>query len=157
MKLHIRHAEPTDYAAIIAVMNDWWGGRQVRDLLPKVFFVHFRDTSFVVEEKGQPIAFLIGFYSQTFPGLGYIHAIGVHPDHRKRGIAKALYERFYDTVRERGCRLVRAITSPVNKTSIAFHLAMGFQIEPGDAVDDGLPVHRDPPGNTRVHFLKELS
>lgn len=46
----IRHAEASDYGSIIAVLNDWWDGRSMADMLPKVFFVHFRDTSFVAEQ-----------------------------------------------------------------------------------------------------------
>lgn len=33
---------------------------------------------------------------------------------------------------------IRCVTAPVSKTSIAFHARMGFEIEPGDAVLDGI-------------------
>ena len=46
----IRHAEPADYASVIGVIDDWWGGRAMAAMLPKLFFVHFRDPSFVAEE-----------------------------------------------------------------------------------------------------------
>ena len=41
--------------------------------------------------------------------------------------------------------LVRAVTSPVNRGSVAFHQRMGFQLEPGDAQVDGI---RFPPAMT---------
>src|SRR6266700_2822677 len=44
----IRLATPSDYEDIISVLNDWWGGRQMSDMLPKLFFVHFRGTTFVL-------------------------------------------------------------------------------------------------------------
>jgi len=36
-------------------------------MLPKLFFVHFRSTSFAAVEDGEIVGFLIGFVSQTFP------------------------------------------------------------------------------------------
>lgn len=156
--LNLRHAEASDYAPIISVINDWWGGRQMADMLPKLFFVHFRDTSFVIEREGERVAFLIGFQSQTDPEQAYIHFVGVHPDYRKDGLGRQLYERFFEAARARGCKVVRCVTSPVNKTSIGFHLKMGFQPEPGDATSDGIPVHQnyDGRGEDRVLFRYDL-
>ena len=31
----IRNAEPSDYLPIISVINAWWGGRNMADMLPK--------------------------------------------------------------------------------------------------------------------------
>ena len=53
----IRHAEPRDYGRVIAVVDEWWGGREMRAMLPKLFFVHFQSTSFVAEADGQRIGF----------------------------------------------------------------------------------------------------
>ncbi|MDQ0338430.1 ribosomal protein S18 acetylase RimI-like enzyme [Caldalkalibacillus uzonensis] len=103
-------------------------------------------------------AFIIGFVSQSEPNEAYIHFVGVHPQYRKQGLARKLYTTFMDTVRRKGCQLVRCITSPVNKTSILFHTRMGFEIEPGDDTIAGLPVHRDYDGVgvDRVLFVKRL-
>jgi ribosomal protein S18 acetylase RimI-like enzyme len=128
----IRHVRPSDHARIIAVMPGWWGGRDLTHLLPELFLEHFGDTSFVVEQESNLIAFLIGFMSQSHPDEAYIHFIGVHPDHRKIGIASALYEQFFEICRSRGRSIVRAITSPVNTGSIDYHTRMGFQVEQGE-------------------------
>ncbi len=155
----IRHAEPSDYQPIISVLNDWWGGRNMSDMLPKLFFVHFRETSFVAESEGKIVGFLIGFLSQTFPDQAYIHFVGVHPDYRRRGLAKDLYGHFIRIAQKHRCRVVRSLTSPVNKLSIAFHLGMGFNIEPGDIVIEGISVTKnyDGDGGDRVLFVKLLS
>ena len=155
----IRHAEPSDYQPIISVLNDWWGGRNMSDMLPKLFFVHFRETSFVAESEGKIVGFLIGFLSQTFPDQAYIHFAGVHPDYRRRGLARNLYGHFIRIAQKHGCRVVRSVTSPVNKLSIAFHLRMGFSIEPGDIVIEGISVAKnyDGDGGDRVLFVKLLS
>lgn len=137
----IRHAEPADYARVIGVVDAWWGGRQMAAMLPKLFFVHFRDTSFVAEEDGEVVAFLCGFRSQTYDEEAYIHFVAVDPAHRGGGLARGLYERFFDAVAPR--TTIRAVTSPQNETSLAFHRALGFSIERVDA-------DYDDPGEARA-------
>lgn len=154
----IRNANEQDYTKIIPVINEWWGGRQMSDMLPKLFFVHFQPTSFVMEAEGEIIAFLIGFLSQTNPEEAYIHFVGVHPERRGDGVGKELYQMFFQEVKKRGCHTVRCITSPVNKGSIHFHGKMGFEVEAGDKVADGVWVttNYDGRGNDRVQFVKRI-
>lgn len=156
--MKVRHVIESDYIPVISVIDDWWGGRHMADMLPKLFFQHFQDTSFVVEQDDQIIGFLIGFVSQTYSTEAYIHFIGVHPGYRKSGVAKYLYQRFFDKVQNKGCKVVRCVTSPVNKTSIAFHTRMGFQIEKSTDEVDGVQVtvNYDGKGQDRVLFIKEL-
>jgi GNAT superfamily N-acetyltransferase len=154
----IRHVEPSDYQPIISVINDWWGGRKMSDMLPKLFFVHFRQTSFVAEIEGRIVGFIIGFLSQTFPTEAYIHFAGIHPDFRKCGLGRTLYERFFETMKKLGRKVVSCVTSPMNKDSIAFHLRMGFTIEPSESMVDDIPVSKnyDGPGGDRVLFSKTV-
>jgi ribosomal protein S18 acetylase RimI-like enzyme len=130
----------------------------MRDMLPKLFFTHFRDTSFIAEQDGQVVGFLNGFFSQTFPNQAYIHFVGIHPEFRKAGVARSLYEKFFEAARVNGKTIVRCVTSPVNKTSIAFHQRMGFEIEQGDEIQDGVSVHTnyDGKGESRALFFKAL-
>lgn len=93
--IRIRHAEPADYQPIISVLDEWWGGRHMADMLPKLFFVHFRPTSFVAEDAGRIVAFCIGFVSQTFPDAAYAHFLGVDPARRGQGLGRRLYEHFF--------------------------------------------------------------
>jgi len=157
--MHIRHLQPEDYYRIISVVNDWWGGRSMSGMLPKLFFVHFRDTSFIAEVDGEIIGFLVGFLSQTYPDEAYVHFLGVHPKFRKQGVALTLYEHFFDAVQRRGRRIVRLITATVNKESIAFHVHIGFEIEPQETRTDGIPFYPnyDGLGGDRVLFVKRLS
>jgi ribosomal protein S18 acetylase RimI-like enzyme len=157
--MRIRHAEPSDYDQVISTLNDWWGERPMSDMLPRLFFVHFHGTSFVAEEKGEIIGFLVGFLSQTFSDEAYVHFAGVRPDSRRQRVGLALYERFFEAVEQHGRTIVRCVTSPVNKASIAFHMHIGFQIEPQDTIADGVAVYHDydGPANDRVLFVKRLS
>jgi len=157
--MHIRHPQQEDYYRIITVVNDWWGGRSMTGMLPKLFFIHFRDTSFIAEVDGEIIGFLVGFLSQTYPEEAYVHFLGVHPNFRKQGVALTLYEHFLNEVRKRGRKTVRLVTVTVNKESIAFHLHIGFEIEPQETKIDGIPFYQnyDGLGGDRVLFVKRLS
>ena len=127
--MEIRQAEPSDHARVAVVIDDWWGGRNVRDMLPRLFFTHFRDTSFVAEENGELAGFLCGFLSQTYPEQAYVHFVGIAPEHRKSGLASELYERFFAAAREASRVSVHCVTSPGNSGSIAFHRRIGFEVE----------------------------
>lgn len=154
----IRNAEAEDYQAIINVVDEWWGGRQMALMLPKLFLVHFRPTSFVAEDNGLIVGFVISFVSQALHHEGYIHFLGVHPDFRRHGLARRLYNRVFKGMLDVGCQVVRCVTSPVNKSSIAFHLNMGFKPENAGTLIDGIPVFKnyDGPGEDRVLFSKVL-
>lgn len=155
----IRHLEERDYDPVITVIDEWWGERKMSHLLPRIFFIHFRPTSFAVEEGGGVIGFLAGFVSQTDPAQAYIHFVGIHPGHRRRGLGRELYNQFFGTVRGLGCQTVRCITSPVNKDSIAFHRRMGFQIDHVTGEHHGVPcaLNYELNGEHRVLFVKTLS
>ena len=148
--MEIRHAKPTDYGRVIQHVNAWWDEREMAPMLPKLFFLHFEGTSFVADDAdGRLVAFLIGFLSQTDSDEAYIHFVGVAPEQRGSGVARELYERFFDVVRAEGRRVMRCVTSPANTASIAFHEAMGFTV-------DRVAEDYDGPGEDRVLFVLRL-
>ncbi|BAS56316.1 GCN5-like N-acetyltransferase [Leptolyngbya boryana NIES-2135] len=157
--MKIRNVQPSDYQSIICVVNEWWGGRQMRDMLPKLFFVHFCETSFIAEIDQKIIGFLIGFLSQSHSEEAYIHFVGIHPDFRTQGVGSALYQQFFQVVQRFERVRVRCVTSPVNQDSIAYHLRLGFEAEPSNAERNGVPFHPDYDGSgeDRVLFIKQLS
>jgi ribosomal protein S18 acetylase RimI-like enzyme len=131
--IEIRNAGASDHARIMAVMLDWWDGRDLRAMLPKLFLEHFCDTSFIAEYGGELVGFLVGFLSQARPDEAYIHFIGVHPNYRQQGLAKTLYERFFEICKGYDRKIIRAVTAPVNTGSIRFHTRMGFDVEKGES------------------------
>lgn len=156
--MRIRHVEPSDYSTIIAEVNEWWGGRDMADMLPKLFFIHFRQTSFVAECDGKIVGFLVGFVSQSCADEAYIHFAGVHPAFRKNGIGEALYGKFGDAVRLLGRSIIRCVTSPNNTGSVSFHLRLGFATVPNESDIARVPVveNYDGRGGDRVLFHKIL-
>jgi ribosomal protein S18 acetylase RimI-like enzyme len=150
MAVVVRHANPSDYGRVIGRVNVWWGGREMAPMLPKLFFLHFEGTSFVAEDGDDLAAFLIGFLSQTDPEEAYIHFVGVDPERRGAGLGRELYERFFATARAHDRHRVRCVTSPENGESVAFHEAMGFEVERTAADYDG-------PGEDRLLLVKHLA
>jgi ribosomal protein S18 acetylase RimI-like enzyme len=130
-EVRFRRPNEADHPVVVAVVDEWWGGRRMRALLPRLWFQHFSGTSWIAEsEDGRLLGFLVGFISPDQPDLAYVHMIGTNPNRRKRGLGRALYERFFADARERGARRVVAVTWPGNQVSVHFHRAMGF--EPAD-------------------------
>ena len=146
--IRLRTAEAADYDRIIVVLDDWWG-RPVRHALPRLFLDHFHATSFVAERDGDLAGFLIGFMSPSMPDVAYIHFAGVHPHFRGNGLARVLYQRFFELAAADGRHVVRAVTAPSNTGSIAFHTAMGFTVTEPVAGYDG-------PSSGKVVFERRL-
>ena len=129
-KIIIRNPDISDYERVLDVMVPWWGGRDLRNKVYKGLFIHFTQTSFIVENKdGELLAFLLGFLSQTHSDEGFINWVGVHPKHRNKGIARVLYERFLEIARNRGRTRITANTSVVNRASMLWHKHMGFTVD----------------------------
>ncbi len=98
---------PYDWATFI---NLYW-------LYPETFWVYV-DTERDQEEN--PIRGYI-----VFSRDGHIISIAVHPQHRRRGIAKELLEKALKTLHP---RKLWAEVRKSNKGAQAFYLKMGFQI-----------------------------
>lgn len=156
----LRRPGSDDHASVVAVIPDWWGlpaDTHLPALLPRLFFQHFGDHSFLAEDASGLAAFLIGFHSSSQPEVAYVHFVGVRPDLRQAGLARTLYEAFFTEARAAGLRRVDAITGPVNRRSQAFHRAMGFE-QTGTVDIDGVPAwpDYDGPGEHRVTFTREV-
>ena len=160
----MRAAVVADYDRIAAVADEWWG-RPILQVLPRLFLDHFHATSLIAErgadggddgagadggESGALAAFVVGFFSPSASGVAYIHFTGVDPALRGRGVARDLYERFFAMAAADGRSVVRAITSPVNSGSIAFHAAMGFTVT-------GPVPDYDGPGDAKMVFERGLT
>ena len=157
--MRLRHVNALDYDRVLAVVDDWWGGRLMSTRLSHVFFSHFAPTSFVLESDDELVGFLLGFLSQTHPQEAYVHFVGVHPGYRRLGLGRRLYERFFVAAQMHGRRFVRSITAPSNQLSLDFHRGMGFEPLLGDVVVDGVPIWFDyaGAGGHRIVFRRALA
>ena len=111
---------------------------------------HFWRTSLVAENnQGKLQAFLVGLHCPSDGLTAYVHFAAVAPEERRSGLATVLYDRFFELARGDGRRTVRAITSPQNEQSIAFHRRLGFEVSPPVADYNG-------PGTTAVEMERAL-
>lgn len=159
--VRLRRPVEADHALLVGQVDEWWGGRKLHQLLPRLWLQHFTGTSWVAEDsKGSPIGFLVGFISPDHPDQAYIHMVATSPNHRGAGLGRALYERFFEDVKARQVRRVTAITWPGNRVSVGFHRAMGFTPYDGPGTQRlyGTPAYPDydAEGDDRVVFSLEL-
>jgi len=139
--VRLRELRDDDYLTVANRLDEWWGGREMTAMLPRLFFQHFQPTSFAaVDDSGPICGFLCGFVSQTDPTMAYIHFVGVDPAARAHGIGSMLYEAFFAAARARGCKSVSCVTAPVNVASQRFHERLGFSLSLKDDYDGpGVP------------------
>jgi ribosomal protein S18 acetylase RimI-like enzyme len=160
--LAFRRPTEADHARIVELVDEWWGGRRMRALLPRMWFRHFTGTSWIVEDDtGRLLGFLVGFVSPDHPDTAYAHMIATNPNRRRVGIGRALYEQFFADARAAGARRVQAITSPDNRVSVEFHRHLGFRPDdgPGTMPIYGVPAYRDFDGEDqdRAVLIRTLS
>ena len=159
--IRFRRPVEADHRFLVDRVDQWWSGRKVHHLLPRLWLRHFTGTSWIAEDaSGSIVAFLVGFISPDHPDQAYVHMAATDPNRRGAGLGRAIYERFFDDVRARGVRRVSAITWPGNRVSVGFHRAMGF------VPDDGPGTQRlygtlaypdyDAEGDDRVVFSRVL-
>ena len=121
----IELARDGDLAEILRNFDRFWGDReQLRPLHHPIFFCEFADTAFVARKDGEIAGYLLGFVAPT--GDGYIHFVAVRDDARTLGLGRRLHETFAAGAAQRGATALKALTSPENEGSIAFHRRMGF-------------------------------
>lgn len=61
-----------------------------------------------------------------YPGSGYVHWVGTHPDHTRRGLAMALMARLLQDFRERGYRDAVLETDDFRIPALKTYLRCGF-------------------------------
>ncbi len=158
--LAFRHPTEGDHPRIVGLVDEWWGGRRMRALLPRLWFQYFAGTSWIAEDGGRLAGFVVAFISQDDPATGYVHMIAADPNRRRSGVGEALYRQVFEDLGARGVRQVKAVTWPGNRQSVAFHRAMGFRVDDGDGTQNlyGTPAYPDydGEGDDRVLFIRDL-
>jgi ribosomal protein S18 acetylase RimI-like enzyme len=156
MNAEISTCTQQDYNQILDELRDFWEGRETRQLHHPMLVNEFGNSAFVIRDGAKVVAYLFGFVSQTEP-VGYVHLIAVRASARRQRLGQELFRHFVEFARRHGCRHVKAITSPSNLNSIAFHKSLGMQPlgEPNTA---GIPIIRDYAGlsEPRVVFWKSI-
>jgi ribosomal protein S18 acetylase RimI-like enzyme len=140
MEIAIEPMTLSDMAAVLAELDQFWDGRDMRFLHQKVFVQEFGGTCLTARgPDGRIAGYLIGFPAPR--RLGYIHAVAVRGSARGTGCALALYRAFATAVAEHGADRLKAITSVTNTGSVGFHRRLGFDVRQVEDYDGpGVPM-----------------
>lgn len=156
--MNIHQMELADFFEIKKNLHEFWGDRHklFEHLHHPMLFYEFGRTAYVVKSDGKVVAYLLGLLPQT-SDTAYVHLLAVKPHHQKNNYGSALYDHFITYAKSQGYKKAKAITSPTNVASIAFHRKIGMILQ-GEANKDGLPVVKDysGPGEDRVVFEKDI-
>ena len=148
-RMQTRRITKADFDRIVEVIDHWWGG-PISTFAHPIFFYELGDHALIVEQGHEMIGFLLGFIARgkNEAATGYVHLVGIHPDYRRRGVGRLLYNTFTAECREAKCVRMKAITTPGHEGSIRFHLAQSWNAQ---EVDDYAGL-----GRRRIVFTKDL-
>ncbi len=146
-----------DFGRILTDHNTYWDTDLTYSLHHPIFINEFADTAYVMKDDQVIAAYLMGFISQTEP-TGYVHLVAVHPDYRRQGLARQLYEHFIDEARKRGCTKLKATGHTNNQQTIRFHLSLGMEMI-GEPNGEWVSVVKDylRPGFDRIVFVMPIT
>ena len=145
--MRTRPITKADFDLIVEVIDRWWGG-PISTFAHPIFFYELGDKALVVEDQERMIGFLLGFVAHEPVRTGYVHLVGIHPEHRRRGVGRRLYQIFSDACVAAGCERLKAISALGNQSLLRFYLALGWNaVEIEDYAG---------PGRKRVVFTKQL-
>ncbi|MFE7135648.1 GNAT family N-acetyltransferase [Streptomyces sp. NPDC057638] len=139
-------ATVADVHEVLADHARYWGERDLRSLHLLAVVREFGPTCLVARDEEGIRGYVFGFLTPS--GAAYIHLVAVRDDSRGTGLGRRLYEAFAEAAGEQGATSLKAITSPANTGSIAFHRSLGFT---SSLVDD---YHG--PGRPMVVFARSL-
>ena len=95
------------------------------------------DLIFVAQENDK----LIGACMAGYDGhRGWLYAVAVRPEHRRKGIGSQLVQHAIQALKERGCVKVNLQIRPANTQVAAFYQSVGFAIE--DRMSMGLLLNK---------------
>ena len=142
-------ASRRDFDQILGSLSAFRGQRDVAHLHHPMAIEEFGDSALVILDPQETVAAYLFGMIVSAKHRGYVHVVAVREDQRGRGHARRLYARFAELATTRGCQEIKAITSPENAGSIAFHESIGMH---GREIPD-----YSGPGRTRIVFSRDLT
>ena len=136
--LSIRTMTDNDMAAIVEIDGRIAGKDRMASWPQKAsshFKTYYPPLSFVIEEKGRAVGFIIGVIMGAEYGLplsGWINIIGIDPEYQGRGLGSLLLKAFVEACHRRGVK-ARLMVREKDERLQNMLLSLGFR--QGDLVD----------------------
>ena len=134
-EITIRYAQESDIPQILFFIRELASYENMlddvvatEDLLREWIFEKKKAEVIFAEENSEPVGFALFFHNfSTFLGQAglYLEDLFVKPEHRGKGIGKALLQRLAQITMERGCGRLEWACLDWNKPSIDFYLSLG--------------------------------
>ena len=134
-QLTIRYAQKSDIPQILFFIKELATYEKMLDdvvatenLLREWIFEKKKAEVIFAEENNEPVGFALFFHNfSTFLGRAgiYLEDLFVKPEHRGKGVGKALLQRLAQIAMERGCGRLEWACLDWNRSSIDFYLSLG--------------------------------
>ncbi|OPX59469.1 MAG: Acetyltransferase (GNAT) family protein [Methanomassiliicoccales archaeon PtaB.Bin134] len=88
--------------------------------------------SYVAMDKGQVVGFLFSQMMQHVNNIDkvlWIENIGVHPEHRRKGVGLKLLRRAALDAKKKGAKAVQSVIMPDSKDAVMLHKKVGFFLD----------------------------
>ena len=88
--------------------------------------------SYVAMDKGQVVGFLFSQMMQHVNNIDkvlWIENLGVHPEHRRKGVGLKLLRRAALDAKKKGAKAVQSVIMPDSKDAVMLHKKVGFFLD----------------------------
>jgi len=88
--------------------------------------------SYVAVEKGEVVGFLFSQIIEHVNNIDkvlWIDNVGVHPDHRRKGVGLKLLRRAALDAKKKGAKAVQSVLMPDSKNAVMLHKKVGFFLD----------------------------
>jgi ribosomal protein S18 acetylase RimI-like enzyme len=156
---NLRNPAQEEHARLLDLLADWLERPALPHALGGMLLRQMDRVSWLAEtDSGRTIGLLLGLVGPDRPGEAAVALVGVDPALRRRGIGRALVERFGADVGERGAARIVAAVQPDERIALAFFAALGFEPDagPGATHIHGIPAFADwdGPGQDRAVLVR---
>jgi len=127
--MNLRHARYADIEPILELWREAGAAPTVTDDASSIDRLIHRDRPafFVAEEDGSVIGTIIAGYDGW---RGHLYRMAVHPQYRRRGIARALVTEAEEHLHAIGCKRITALVLEDEADAVGFWAAVGYEAQP---------------------------
>lgn len=123
MNLHMRPAALADYPIFARLFTELGTGDPVPD--QSTWAAHLHESTLMLAQGDVIVAFV---RYERMAEFGYVRSVVVDPDHRGRGVGRALMQRLAGHLRDLGCTRWCLNVAPDNDAALGLYRGMGLEL-----------------------------